>query len=102
MGEIIEKLLEKGFAYKSPDGSVYYDIKKFHSYGKLSHISIEAQRENASGRIKSDEYEKDNVQDFTLWKAWDEEDGNVFWDTSLGKGRPGWHIECSAMSMSNL
>jgi len=102
MVKIIEKLLEKGLAYKSPDGSVYYDIRKFKNYGKLSHLIIENQKENASGRIKTDEYDKDNAQDFALWKAWDEKDGDVFWDTSLGKGRPGWHIECSAMSMKSL
>jgi len=102
MVEIIEKLLEKGLAYKSADGSFYFDIKKFPSYGKLSHLIIEDQKENASGRIKTDEYEKDNAQDFALWKAWDKNDGDVFWETKLGKGRPGWHIECSAMSMSNL
>lgn len=102
MVEIIEKLLEKGLAYKSNDGSVYFNIKKFHNYGKLSGIQIENQKENAEGRINTDEYEKDNVQDFALWKAWDEKDGEVFWETKLGKGRPGWHIECSAMSMTNL
>jgi cysteinyl-tRNA synthetase len=102
MVKIINTLLEKGLAYKSPDGSVYFDIKKFKNYGKLSHLVIEEQKENASGRIKTDEYEKDNAQDFALWKSWDEKDGDVFWETNLGKGRPGWHIECSAMSMKNL
>ena len=102
MVEIIKKLLEKRLAYKSPDGSVYYDIKKFKDYGKLSHIVLSEQKENASGRIKTDEYEKDNAQDFALWKAWDANDGDVFWETKLGKGRPGWHIECSAMSMAEL
>ncbi|MFA6353872.1 MAG: cysteine--tRNA ligase [Candidatus Paceibacterota bacterium] len=102
MREIIKKLLDKGFAYKSKDGSIYFDIKKFKNYGKLSHLVMEDQKENAAGRIKTDEYEKDNVQDFALWKAWDEKDGDVFWETDLGKGRPGWHIECSAMSISNL
>lgn len=110
MVEIINKLLDKGLAYKSEDGSVYFDIKKFPNYGKLSGIVLEKQKENASGRIVSDEYDKENAQDFALWKAWDEKDGEVFWDpaklagtsTSLGKGRPGWHIECSAMSMANL
>lgn len=102
MVEIINKLLNKGLAYKSADGSVYFDIKKFKNYGKLSGLVLENQKENASGRIATDEYEKDNVQDFALWKAWDEKDGDVFWDTVLGKGRPGWHIECSAMSISNL
>lgn len=99
---IINKLIDKGLAYKSDDGSVYFDIKKFENYGKLSHLVIGEQKENASGRIKTDEYDKDNVQDFALWKSWDEKDGDVYWETNLGKGRPGWHIECSAMSMSNL
>lgn len=102
MVKIINKLLDNGLAYKSTDGSVYFDIKKFKNYGKLSHLVLEEQKENASGRIKTDEYEKDNAQDFALWKAWDEKDGDVFWETNLGKGRPGWHIECSAMSMKNL
>ncbi len=110
MVDIIQKLEEKGIAYKSPDGSVYYNIKKFPNYGKLSHLDLSEQKENASGRINTDEYEKDNVQDFALWKAWDKNDGDVFWDpaklaganTNLGKGRPGWHIECSAMSIANL
>ncbi len=102
MVEIIQKLLDKGLAYKSEDGSIYFDIRKFKNYGKLSGAVLAEQKENASGRIKSDEYEKDNMQDFALWKAWDEGDGNVFWETKLGKGRPGWHIECSAMSMANL
>ncbi len=102
MVEIIEKLLKKKLAYKTADGCVYFDIKKFEGYGKLSGIVIENQKENASGRITSDEYEKENAQDFALWKTWDEKDGDVFWETKLGKGRPGWHIECSAMSMANL
>lgn len=102
MVEIVKKLLEKGLAYKSEDGCVYFKINKFKNYGKLSGLVLENQKENASGRIKTDEYEKDNAQDFALWKAWDEKDGAVFWETSLGKGRPGWHIECSAMSMANL
>ncbi len=99
---IIKKLLEKGLAYKSEDDSVYFNIKKFKNYGKLSGLLLENQKENASGRIKTDEYEKENAQDFALWKTWEEKDGNVFWETALGKGRPGWHIECSAMSMANL
>ncbi|MFA6520240.1 MAG: cysteine--tRNA ligase [Candidatus Paceibacterota bacterium] len=102
MVKIIQKLLENGIAYKSEDGSVYYNIKKFPNYGKLSHLVLDEQKENAAGRIKTDEYEKENAQDFALWKSWDEKDGDVFWETELGKGRPGWHIECSAMSMKNL
>lgn len=102
MVEIVENLLEKGYAYKSTDGSIYFDIRKFPNYGKLSNLVLEEQKENASGRIKADEYEKENAQDFALWKSYDEADGEVFWETSLGKGRPGWHIECSAMSIANL
>ena len=105
MVEITKKLLKKGLAYKSDDGSVYFNIRKFENYGKLSGLVLEEQKENAQGRmirIKKDEYGKDNAQDFALWKAWDEADGDVFWETALGKGRPGWHIECSAMSMATL
>ncbi len=102
MVKIIKKLLENRLAYKSDDGSIYFDIRKFPNYGKLSGVVLERQKENASGRIISDEYDKENAQDFALWKAWDEKDGEVFWDTEFGRGRPGWHIECSAMSMENL
>ncbi len=102
MVEIIEKLLGNELAYKSTDGSVYFDIKKFKNYGQLAHLKIDEQKENASGRIASDEYDKENAQDFALWKSWDEKDGDVFWETTFGKGRPGWHIECSAMAMKNL
>src|SRR3989344_5068553 len=70
MVKIIKKLLKSKLAYKSEDGSIYFDIKKFKDYGKLSRLVLENQKENASGRIKTDEYEKDNVQDFALWKAW--------------------------------
>lgn len=102
MVKLIQQLMAKGLAYTSDDGSVYYDIRKFKSYGQLSRISLTEQKVNASGRIKSDEYEKDSAQDFALWKAWTENDGDVFWETPLGKGRPGWHIECSAMSMAHF
>ncbi len=102
MVKIIETLIEKGYAYKTPDQSVYFDISKDESYGKLSHFKLSDLKENAEGRMKKDEYDKENAEDFALWKAWDENDGDVFWETSLGKGRPGWHIECSAMSMKEL
>jgi cysteinyl-tRNA synthetase len=102
MVKIIETLLEKDYAYKTPDGSVYFNIHKDKEYGKLSHFNLNDLKENAEGRLKKDEYEKENAQDFALWKAYDENDGEVFWETSLGKGRPGWHIECSAMSMDKL
>ena len=102
MVAMIETLIKKGFAYKSEDGSVYFDIAKDTEYGKLSHFTLSDLRENAKGRMAKDEYDKENAQDFALWKAWDENDGEVFWNTSLGKGRPGWHIECSAMSTAEL
>jgi len=110
MLNIIETLIEKGYAYQTPEGSVYFDIRKDKEYGKLSHFNISDLKENAKGRLSKDEYDKENAEDFALWKAWDENDGDVFWDpkvilghdTDIGKGRPGWHIECSAMSMSKL
>ncbi len=98
---LIQKLIDKGFAYKSDDG-IYYSIKKFKDYGKLAHINPEELEAGASGRVKVDEYAKENAHDFALWKFWTPEDGGVFWNTEIGKGRPGWHIECSAMSMKYL
>ena len=101
MTEMIKKLIEKGFAYKAKDG-IYYNIRKFKDYGKLSKINIDNLKAFASERIAKDEYDKENINDFALWKFWTEDDGNVFWETELGKGRPGWHIECSAMSTKYL
>lgn len=100
MVALIQKLLDKGFAYKSEDGSIYFKVSKFPNYGNLAHMKIEELK--VGNRVKHDEYEKESVSDFALWKAWDKNDGNVFWETELGKGRPGWHIECSAMSMKYL
>jgi len=97
---LIKRLLKKGIAYKGEDGSIYYSVSKFKDYGKLAHIDFKKLKVGA--RVKQDEYEKGEAQDFALWKAWDKEDGPVFWETELGKGRPGWHIECSAMSMKHL
>lgn len=102
MVKIIEILLEKGFAYKTDGNSIYFDIKKFKQYGNLSNFKLEDLKENAKGRLSNDEYEKENAQDFSLWKAYEDSDGENYWDTSIGKGRPGWHIECSAMSMKEL
>ncbi|NTV24425.1 MAG: class I tRNA ligase family protein, partial [Nanoarchaeota archaeon] len=87
-------------AYKSEDGSIYYGVSRFKDYGKLSRVQVDNLKSGA--RVKQDEYEKDSANDFALWKAYDPKDGDVFWDTELGKGRPGWHIECSAMSMKLL
>jgi cysteinyl-tRNA synthetase len=100
MVALITKLMEKGYAYKGEDGSIYYEISKFKDYGKLANIKVENLKLGA--RVKTDEYAKEQAQDFALWKAWSEEDGDVFWETPFGKGRPGWHIECSAMSMKYL
>ncbi len=100
MIDLIERLLGKGLAYRSEDGSVYFSISRFPCYGCLGRIDMAGQR--AGVRIAQDEYEKENVADFALWKAWDEKDGDVWWDSPWGRGRPGWHIECSAMSMHYL
>ena len=97
---LVEKLMEKGVAYQSEDGSVYFNVRKFPGYGKLAHIDFEHQQTGA--RCAADEYDKENVGDFALWKAWEESDGPVGWDSPWGRGRPGWHIECSAMSMKYL
>lgn len=103
MIQMIEKLLAKGFAYKSDEGSVYFSIKSFPSYGRLSHLLASDLKVNASGSNEADEYEKDNAADFVLWKHYDPtRDGKIFWDSPFGLGRPGWHIECSAMAMNLL
>jgi cysteinyl-tRNA synthetase len=100
MVALIKKLMAKSFAYKGDDGSIYFAINKFPDYGKLSKIQLQDLKKGA--RVNVDEYAKEDAQDFALWKAWTPEDGDVYWDTELGKGRPGWHIECSAMSMKYL
>jgi cysteinyl-tRNA synthetase len=97
---LIEKLFDKGYAYQSEDGSVYYSIDKFAEYGKLARLDREGMQSGA--RVDQDEYDKDNAADFALWKAYVPEDGDVVWDSPWGRGRPGWHIECSAMSMKLL
>ena len=100
MVAFVKKLIEKGYAYKAEDGSIYYDISKFKDYGKLSKMKLKELK--AGARVKVDSYEKEQAWDFALWKAWGKEDGNVFWETEIGKGRPGWHLECSVMSMKYL
>ncbi len=97
MHELIKKLEEKGYTYIS-EGSVYYKISKFKEYGKLSHLDLSGIKEGA--RVDADEYTKENVRDFVLWKA--RKEGEPYWDSPWGPGRPGWHIECSAMSMKYL
>ena len=99
MVAIIKKLLEKDIAYRA-DNSIYFRISKFPEYGRLSHMDMSQLK--AGARVTSDEYEKETVSDFALWKGWDEDDGDVYWETELGQGRPGWHIECSAMSSKYL
>jgi cysteinyl-tRNA synthetase len=100
MVDIIEGLLGKGYAYRGDDGSIYYNISKFRNYGRLSGLKVSDLKPGV--RVRQDDYTKESAEDFALWKAWDESDGDVFWETSVGKGRPGWHIECSAMSMKYL
>ena len=100
MVALIKTLMSKGYAYRGEDGSIYYAISKFPDYGKLS--KIKPSELKAGARVSQDEYAKEEAQDFALWKAWTPEDGDVFWETEIGKGRPGWHIECSAMSMKYL
>ena len=97
MVKLIQTLEQKGFAYAS-EGSVYFRVGNFPAYGKLSKIDLEGMR--AGARVDSDEYDKANVRDFVLWKA--AKEGEPAWETPLGRGRPGWHIECSAMSMKYL
>ena len=98
---LIERLLAKKTAYKTDDG-IYYNIRAYKKYGKLANLDLEALKTGASGRVKKDEYDKENAHDFALWKFWTAEDGDVSWEAPFGKGRPGWHIECSAMSMKYL
>jgi cysteinyl-tRNA synthetase len=101
MVKLVKKLLDKGFAYKAEDG-IYFSISKFKDYGKLALLDLDKLEAGASGRVKADEYDKENAHDFVLWKFWDSNDGDVFWETEIGKGRPGWHIECSVMSSKYL
>ncbi len=100
MIEMIQRLEENGHAYRADDGSVYFRIKSFPAYGRLAHLDLDELRPGV--RVQADEYDKENVADFALWKAWDEADGDVWWDSPWGRGRPGWHIECSAMATGLL
>ncbi len=98
--EIIKKMMENGFAYRGKDGSIYYDVSKFKDFGKLSHLKLRVGKK----KIKRDEWGEDTsiISDFAIWKSYEKKDGDVFWETELGKGRPGWHIECSAMCTKHL
>ena len=99
MVALVKKLVRRGFAYEA-EGSIYFDISKFRAYGRLSGVHMDELKDGA--RIDSDKYNKDEARDFALWKGWHPDDGDVFWETAIGKGRPGWHLECSAMSMKYL
>jgi cysteinyl-tRNA synthetase len=102
--QLIQKLIDQGFAYRANDGSVYFSIERYRAagrkYGQLLNLNLEELR--VGERVSSDEYAKEAVADFALWKARVPEDGAVFWPSPWGEGRPGWHIECSAMSMRLL
>ena len=100
MIEMIVKLEKDGIAYLSKDNSIYYQLSKDDGYGRL--INLNLSKLKSTDRMINDEYSKENPQDFSLWKSWDSEDGDIFWDSPWGKGRPGWHIECSAMSIKYL
>ena len=97
---MIGELEAQGIAYQAEDKSLYFRLSRFPDYGKLAHLNLDELR--PSGRIRNDDYEKEAIGDFALWKAWDEEDGDVKWDSPWGPGRPGWHIECSAMATALL
>lgn len=103
MIEMIKVLLDKEIAYVGGDGSIYYSIEKFPHYGCLSHLNLKDLQAGASERVASDEYEKEHLADFVLWKSFDQErDGQIFWESPFGPGRPGWHLECSAMAIELL
>ena len=101
MIELVEGLLAKGVAYKGEDGSVYFAIARFPAYGKLSQLDRRELRTGASERVSTDEYAKEDARDFALWKAArpDDETVGAAWDAPFGRGRPGWHLECSAMAL---
>jgi cysteinyl-tRNA synthetase len=98
MVELVLRLEAAGHTYRTEDGSIWFRIGSFPGYGKLSRIDLSGMRDGA--RVESDEYDKEDPKDFALWKA--AKPGEEAWDTELGRGRPGWHIECSAMSMAYL
>ncbi len=103
MIDLIQSLLDQEVAYQGSDGSVYFAIDKFERYGCLSHLKLSDLQSGASRRVAHDEYDKENASDFVLWKGYDQErDGTIYWDSPFGKGRPGWHLECSTMAMEIL
>jgi cysteinyl-tRNA synthetase len=98
--EITKRIMANGYAYRGKDSSIYYEVSKFKDWGKLSHLKLKPGKR----KIKRDEWGEDSaiLSDFALWKSYEFGDGDVFWETELGKGRPGWHIECSAMCTKHL
>jgi cysteinyl-tRNA synthetase len=96
---LVKTLLDKGYAYRGNDG-IYFDISKFKDYGLFAHLDMKGLK--AGARVNQDSYDKETASDFALWKFWTKQDGDVFWEAPFGKGRPGWHIECSAMSSAYL
>src|SRR5687767_14681825 len=102
MIELVQRLMDRGIAYRAEDGSVYFAIDRFEGYGKLSRLDTREIRSGA--RVAQDDYSKENAQDFALWKAAKDEDeqAGAAWDSPWGRGRPGWHLECSAMAMKYL
>ena len=98
MLELIQRLMDKGYAYQTQKGDIYFKISMFPEYGRMAGIDMTHLKNNADGRMTADEYDKESAQDFALWKAWTEKDGENYWESPWGRGRPGWHIECSAMS----
>ncbi len=104
--ELIEKLIANDLAYKAEDGSVYFKVSCHHDYGKLTRLQerdIETQNTNSAGEVNdADEYDRESANDFALWKSRKPEDGDNYWPSPWGEGRPGWHLECSAMSIKYL
>ena len=104
MIDLISRLMERGIAYQAPDQSIYFSIEKYQGcgcqYGQLTNLNFDEMRQG--DRVSDDEYEKESAADFALWKARVPDDGEVYWPSPWGEGRPGWHIECSAMSMKLL
>lgn len=103
MIHMVEELMAKGAAYQHTDKSIYFSLAKAHEYGKLSHLNLESLQHGASGRMLGDDYSREGIADFVLWKAYDpKRDGTVYWESPWGKGRPGWHLECSVMARKLL
>jgi cysteinyl-tRNA synthetase len=101
--DLIEQLIKKDLAYVTEDQSVYYRISAFPEYGKLAHLDRDQLKPNADQRLNdADEYDKESLSDFALWKSWKPDDGECKWDSPWGPGRPGWHLECSTMCMKYL